>query len=244
MLSKDSFSRTLKGAIYYGWMDIKKSYIIFSIILFGNAVLQAIISLMALQWEGSNSNNGGMLNIGFGIAIIFMFIAAIVMSGAKEIKEIFAFPANRKIFSLVKLLTFCSMTLGFLLITSAAYLFEHGIYSGIAAISDRFSYFNSVTFESFIAGFWVSFCYILFTTTLAHFLFLVFNRFKFPSIIAFALLAGILLATAVGRRWIYNALLFFIGEQSILLLSLKLLAGVVIAHFLGYLIQRKMEVNK
>ena len=54
---------------------------------------------------------------------------------------------------------------------------------------------------------------------------------------------GIAVSTGIGRNCIEAVLLFFISEQSILMLSLKLIAGVLIVHLLGYLVQRKMEVD-
>lgn len=243
MLLKDSTARALKGSLHYGMISIKNSYFIFTMILLGNVLMQAVIDLLMLQSGSNSNNNGGVLTVGFGTGMIYMFIVAIVMSGTKELKINLAFPVNRKIFSAVKLMIFSLMTFGFLLITSIGYLFEYIMFSGFGKIFSNFTYSTSLTLESFIAGFWISFCYILFVAAFTHLLFLLFYRFKLPAVAVFSLAAVVLASTAIGRRCVANAVMFFVGEQSMLLLSLKLIVGVLLISFLGYLVQRKMEVR-
>jgi hypothetical protein len=244
MLLKDNQRRALKGFIESEIIDSKKLYIITGAILLGYLILTAVIDVILLSTVQRSSSNGGALTMGFATVAITMFISAIVVSVGKEVKSAFVFPIDRKTYVFGNFIMFTLNTFGLLLLSSIAFLFEFTIFKILSRIFGNFIYINSVTLESFLVGFWVSFCYILFLTTFTYFIFNLFVKYRLPAVIIVVLGINLPFYFSFSRKYLYHLLVFFTGEQSVILLSIKLIVCAAVFQLLSYLTLRNREVIK
>lgn len=244
MLLKANQKRALKGFIHAGLMDSKKIYVTVGAILGGSLLMNLIISTLMVVYGQNSNSNAGSLTTGFFIVAVTMFISAISMSVGKEVKACFAFPMDRMVYTFGNFIMFVINSLGLLLLVSLGFLLETVMYKILSQIFDNFIYVNIVTVEAFIVGLWVSFCYILFFTTLTFLVFTLFARFRWVGVVSISLLVLLPLFFQAGRELIVQIAEVFIFESSISQLSLKLLGLALICQGLSYLTLRKMEVVK
>jgi hypothetical protein len=244
MLLKGNQTRALKGFIYGKIIDSRVLYIITAAIVFGYIFVSAIIDTILVSASQASNHIGGALTNGFGMVAIIMLIFGIIMTTRKEARSVFVFPIDRKTYTIGTFIIITLNTIVLLMIAAIGFLLEFIIYQILTRIFDNIIYINVVNLETFLAGFWISLCYIMFFTTLIFSLFTLFARYKFPAVITFALVIGLPFITSFGRTAFYRILMFYAGEQSLILLSLKLLVLAVVFQLLSYLSFRKMEVIK
>lgn len=243
MLLKVNQKRALKGYIESEIMNSKKLYIVLGTILVVYLILTIITDIIILSVRSQSNNSGGALLTGFGAVAICMLITAIIKASNKEIKTAFIFPINRKTYISGNFIMFGLNILGLLLLSSVIYIFETVIFKILATFYENLIYMNSVTLESFLSGFLISFCYIFALTVFTFFIFLLFTRFKQRGVILFFLIAGLPIIFKMGRAIYLNIFMFFYNEQAISLLIVKLVGLTMFFQILSYFCMRKMEVN-
>ncbi len=242
---KGNRAMALKRFIYNDLIDSKKLYIIASAIIFGNVMLSAVINAVMAGSSIQSSNGGGAIATGFITAAICMIISGVVTAGAKYRREVFAFPMDRLTFTIGALLTFYINTIIVLMIASVIYFFEVLFCILMETVNENFIYINIVTREAFIAGFLISVLYLVFISTIAYFLSILVARFKMTATIAIGIAAGLIFILAFGilGPFLKDVLMFFIGEQSPVILGVKLTLLTLILQSLSYLTMKKLEVN-
>ena len=72
---------------------------------------------------------------------------------------------------------------------------------------------------------------------------MIFSKYKFPAVIVFALIVGVPIFFNFGRDIYVKIFTFFIVEQSIIVLSLKLIIVAIVLQILSFITMRKLEVN-
>jgi hypothetical protein len=237
--------RALKGFIYNDLIDSKKLYIIAAAIIFGNVVLSAVINAIMSGTSIESSNGGGAIATGFFTAVICMTISGIVMAGAKKRREVFAFPMDRLTYTAGTLITFYINTVIVVLITSFAYLFEVLFYKLMSVINENIIYVNIVTLGAFLEGLIMSVLYLVLISTIAYFISILIVKFKAVAIITLGIIVGLLIILGFGVMGpvLKDTIMFLIGEQSPLLLSLKITLLTVLFQYLSYLTIGRLEVN-
>lgn len=243
MISSNNELRSLKGYILSELLSSKRNYIIGASVIFGNLLLSIILQVVMLSLGQSSSNNGGILLVGFGVIIIVMLISSILISSNKIIKTKFVFPINRKIYTIGNFIVFSINIFILLLITCSAYFFELLSSMILKSVYKGFIYINKVTFETYSIGFFISLLYIIAFTALSYLLFIIIYRYGLKSIITIASVIIVLLIFPFGRNMMISVLNFFIGEQSVPLLAIKLLGCALMLQLLSYLPLKNMEVN-
>lgn len=206
--------------------------------------MTSLFEIATLLVEQNSNNSGGTLITGFCVAYITMFISSISITRTKKIKSKFVFPINRKIYTIGNFIVFFINTFILLLISCSAYLLEIIISVMIKSVFKNFIYINTVTFESYSLGFIISLLYIVALTSLTYLLSIIFSNYGIKGITFFALTIIILFMFQFGRNILFGIMMFFIGEQSVLLLALKLIVCALVLHSLSYLPIKNMEVNQ
>jgi len=243
MILNDNEAKSLKGYILSELLISKRTYIICTIIIFTIIILSELIELpMSLIGHGS-SNSGGALISGFCVAYFSMLISSIKLSHNKALTSKFVFPINRKIYTIGNFIIFCLSTFILLLITCNAYFLEILTSIILKSIFKNFVYINNITFESYSFGFIISLLYIVTLTCLTYFLFMIFFKFKIKGISSISVLILTLLMFPFGRNLLFGTLMFFIREQSVIILALKLSISAIIFQLLSYIPLKNMEVN-
>lgn len=243
MLLKDNSARALKGFIQSRLIGSKKLYIIVAAIVFGNVIISSFIGFLVAKLGSKSSTNGGALSSGFAMVAMVMFMSAIIMAVGKGMKASFVFPIDRKTYVMGNFIIFFINTIGLLLVSSVAFLLEASVFKILMNFSDNIIYINYASIETYFVGFWISLCYIFFITVFIHFAFMLYARFELPAVIISSLVTLLLFIFAFGRNILYHVLTFFIFEQSILLLSIKLIVLAVVFQGMTWLNMRKMEVK-
>ncbi|MDP4093428.1 MAG: hypothetical protein Q8920_08715 [Bacillota bacterium] len=242
MNSKDNRQRALKGYVSSSLMGLKQSYILVTFVLLGLFAAYCIVNVILALCGAMSNSSGGALLVGFGVAAIFAVVTVLMMSAGKGKRAAFIFPIDRKTFAIGSFIMFILNSAFILLLSAVFYLGEVIVYKILGLIFDNIMYINNVTFESYITGFWVSLFYILFVAAITFFLSILFSRFKFPAVIIVSLAIGLPFIFPFGREAYYKFLMFFIGEQSLVLICLKLLICSMLLQFISYLPLKKMEV--
>ncbi|HEX3028279.1 MAG TPA: hypothetical protein VHT34_03005 [Clostridia bacterium] len=240
---KDNRLRAMKGFFYSDLIDSKALYIVGGCIFLGYLILTMATSLVMASLGLQSSSSGGTLTNGFGTTVICMFISGIVMAKGKQKKSAFSFPIDRLTYTICNFIMFFINTGILLIMSSVTYVFEGALGRILSGYIKNFEYVNNVTIGSFLIGFLVSLCYVLMFTCFTYCLFMFFARFKVRALIIFGLAAGLPFTFHIGRVALYNILMFFIGEQSPVILIFKLAACSVLFQVISYLPLRKMEVN-
>ncbi|KNY29815.1 hypothetical protein [Pseudobacteroides cellulosolvens] len=244
MISSNNEMRSLKGYILSELLTSKKNYIIGASIILANLLLSTMIEIIMLSLGQNSSNNGGVLTVGFGVAFIVMFIYSIILPLNKSIKTKFIFPINRKIYTIGNLVSFYINTFILLIVTCSAYLLELLTSMILKSVYKNFVYINKVTFEVYAIGFLISLLYIVAFTAFSYMLFVIISRYGLKSIVTISVATIFLLLFPFGRNMIFKSIMFFIGEQSSLLLAIKLIACTLVFQLLSYIPIKSMEVNK
>ena len=234
--------RAIKGLIQSEMVRLRSYNKTVACILFGYLAVTVIIDIILSSVDVIGSNNGGMLMVGLGTVVIVMICMAIARSTTKERRIVFSFPMDRVTLTLGNFIVFLMDTAVLLFITAIAYLIEVWALFLLSKLLSNFIYINNVSLVSFLSGYLVSLGYILFITTLVYLVSMIFARYKAIGIIATSLVIGLPFISAFGRRALYQILMFYVGEQSILLLSVKLFLSAVLLQILSYLPLRTMEV--
>lgn len=240
---KDNRLRAMKGFFYSDLIDSKSLYIIGGCIFFGYMIITMATSLIMASLGLQSSNSGGTLTNGFGTTVVCMFVSGIIMAAGKQKKSAFSFPIDRLTYTICNYIMFFVNAALLLIMSSVTYVFEGAIGRILSGYIENLTYINNVKISSFLIGFWISLCYVLMFTCFTYCLFMIFARFKYRALIIFGLAAGLPFTFHVGRVALYNILMFFVGEQSLVILIVKLIACSVLFQFISYLPLRKMEVK-
>jgi len=112
------------------------------------------------------------------------------------------------------------------------------------SVYKNFVYINKITFEAYTVGFITSLLYIVAFTALSYMLFAFISRYGLKSIITISTVIILLLLFPFGRNMIYYTTRFFIAEQSLLKLAVKLIICTFAFQLISYIPTKGMEVSK
>lgn len=243
MLFNENIRRSLRGHLYHNIIGAKMIFYIvaafISIAIIVNSLLVMILSLAGV----SGNSYIDSLSLGLLASTVLLIIISINAVWGKTLNSSFTFPVNRIIYCIGNFISLLFITFNLLLIISVGQVFELLISGIIARTFNNMVMINMITMEAYLKGFFITFSYLVAIASLVYCIAAFCFRFKLPAVIALSAVIGIAFIFGMSRNAMYQAMMYFIGEQSMAALGLKLWLASMILQLLAYIPFRKAEVN-
>lgn len=245
MLFNENYKRSLTAFTTDILRGFRKVFMVVFAILAALPVVNAIAIASLKKWQPQAIilSSNGMLGIGFFTMLITLSISFFVSTSNSEILTQFVWPINRKVYAVGNFLVMSACAL--ISVSGVSALLPVEVLSAriLKAAFDDLILVNNITFENFLVGFWISFCYIMLFSSFSYCLGMYFFRYKIITTVLLILLANLSAVPAIGS--FYNAIYAFIFEEgtSIMLFSVKVWFAILLLHILPYIQLRRMEVR-
>lgn len=246
MILNSDYNRSFKGFLLHNFMDFKKTLIIGSSIVAGTILIDYIFAIILLNTSLGNSTDSvssGAMIVGYGIMVVTLIIATFVNIGNTEVFSKFVFPIDRKIFATGSFLMNILGSMILMFVVCMASLIELLLSKLCDMVSLNYFLFFMIDTKSFLVGFWVGLCYMVFAVSFVYMLSMVFHRFKLITTISLGILFALSLFTPFGSV-IAKSFTFIFSEASVTILSLKLWGFSIIFNLIGFIPLNRMEVVK
>ncbi|MCX7710082.1 MAG: hypothetical protein N2484_09550 [Clostridia bacterium] len=238
----NNFKRALKGLVINKLVSYKHTFVVYPLIVLGISLLGMMLTFILNRMNIPTGSVSGVLSFGITFTYIIMIILTISSSTRSEIKKRFVYPINRKVYAAGNfiILTICSFMLlaGML----AASMVEMLAAKLIAVFYPSTILVDTVTITSLLAGLWVTFSYAMLLLSVIYLINMFILRFKIRTA-AILIVFGLMFIIPWWRSFTFDILSFFIFEQSVIILSIKLLLTSSIVYWIGCLPLKEMEVN-
>lgn len=243
MLFNKNVQRSLEGFLYHNMIAAAPTFYITAVIIAAAIIVNSLRLIIFSIFNINSENHISSITSGLGVSLVLLIIAGINAASGKTLKSNFVFPINREVYSLGNFVSLLYVTFGLLIIVSVGQVFELLIIKMIEQIFNNIVVENLLTVETYLKGFFLTFSYLIAISSLAYFIAAFCFKYKLPAGIAIAVAIGAAFMFGSGRNAMYQATAYFIGEQSIVFLGLKLWLASIILQLLAYIAFRKVEVN-
>lgn len=207
------------------------------------AGLLTISALLAIHTTGAGSSNGGAFSSGMIAAAITLIIMGFQFTSNKEMSRVFAFPMSRKVLALGSFIEIIGVAFAFTYVIAVIGGFEALLGRILSSLFPRLLFSSYATLGSYAAGFWISASYLVLFMSASYAVGRFFHRFKIPTVAFFTL--GVITFFVFPSTFVkvLEASKFFLYEQSLNTLSLKIWVSVVALHALSAFPLIRMEVK-
>lgn len=236
---------SLKGFLLNTSYDIKTLIIIGCSIALGISLANLIIVASLVTFtDGVSSSNSGALYSGLVTMLITLGISIFVSTSNSEICKKFVFPINRSTYAIGNYIYILVASFLLMVAVSAVQIIELLLGNLLEIIYSNVYFANFITIEDYLVGFWVSFCYMVFFASLIYLLSMCFHRYKIQFTTVLVLMLVLVFSFSEVRDIFASGFRFIFSEESIGLLSVKLLILSVVFNTVAYLPFKRMEVKK